>query len=398
MKKVCLVLPNCLPVPAVKGGAIESLVENLIKENEKGKKIDITCVSLYDKEALEKSNKYKYTKFIFIKNRKMLFFPIKSIQKWTFFNRVLRKLKYNAELAYDKLVYNKIKKLQPDVIVIEGGDMLKYPKTTSLDAKIVGHIHGPMVATKDYLKYDYFLSVSNFIKNMFCNNIISRDKIKVVYNGIDTKDFQKKVSEKEKQELRNKYHISEAEKVLLFCGRVVKEKGIKELIQAFRIVLKTNNKVKLLIVGKANFKEKLTTPFEEELYEETKDILRYIEFTGYVDNNNLYKIYSLADIVLIPSIFDEAFCLVAEEAMASSLPIICSDSGALPEIMNRDNCIFVKRGNKFVENFSKEIVALLRNDKKRLEMSRKAKTKSEDYSVERFYNSFCQAINEIVEE
>lgn len=149
MKKVCLVLPNCLPVPAVKGGAIESLVENLIKENEKGKKIDITCVSLYDKEALEKSNKYKYTKFIFIKNRKMLFFPIKSIQKWTFFNRVLRKLKYNAELAYDKLVYNKIKKLQPDVIVIEGGDMLKYPKTTSLDAKIVGHIHGPMVATKD---------------------------------------------------------------------------------------------------------------------------------------------------------------------------------------------------------------------------------------------------------
>ena len=396
MKKVCLILPNCLPVPAVKGGAVETLVENLIKENEKEKKLDITCVCLEDKEAKKRATKYQYTKFIFIKNRKMLFLPVKTIQNWTLFNRGLRKLKYSPELTYDKLVYAKIKKYKFDAIVIEGGDLLKYPRTTSINTKIIGHLHGPIIATDEYNQYDYFLSVSQFIKNLFCSNAIKKDKVKVVYNGIDIGVFQQTVSLEEKMKLKSKYHITSSDQVLLYCGRLVKEKGVRELIQAFKEVLKTNRKVKLLMVGKANFKENITNAFEQDLYNEAKDILDYIEFIGFVDNHNLYKIYALADIVLIPSMFEEAFCLVAEEAMASSIPIICSDSGALPEIMNHNNCIFVKREKNFVSNFAKQILLLLQDNKKRKSMAKYAKIKSEDYSIEKFYDSFCVAINDIV--
>ena len=57
-KNVCLIVPNVFPVPAVNGGACETLVETLIKENEKLNKINITCVSIYDEKAYKKSKEY----------------------------------------------------------------------------------------------------------------------------------------------------------------------------------------------------------------------------------------------------------------------------------------------------------------------------------------------------
>ena len=49
--KVCFITPNVFPVPATKGGACETLVNNLIDENEKQKKLSIICVSVYEEEA-----------------------------------------------------------------------------------------------------------------------------------------------------------------------------------------------------------------------------------------------------------------------------------------------------------------------------------------------------------
>ena len=59
MKKICIILPEEFPVPATKGGAVETLVNSIIDENEKEKKIEITCVTRYEKKAYEKSKKYK---------------------------------------------------------------------------------------------------------------------------------------------------------------------------------------------------------------------------------------------------------------------------------------------------------------------------------------------------
>ena len=63
-KNICLILPNVFPVPAVKGGACETLVETLIKENEKSDRINITCISIFDEEAYKKSKQYKKTELI----------------------------------------------------------------------------------------------------------------------------------------------------------------------------------------------------------------------------------------------------------------------------------------------------------------------------------------------
>ena len=67
MISVCLIIPNAFPVPAVKGGAVETLVNNLLDENEIYGNLIITVVSIYDEQAKMISSKYKNTEFIFIK-------------------------------------------------------------------------------------------------------------------------------------------------------------------------------------------------------------------------------------------------------------------------------------------------------------------------------------------
>ena len=62
--KVCIILPKGFPIPATKGGAIETLMNDIASCNEAHNKLDITIVSTYEAKALEESKKFKNTKFI----------------------------------------------------------------------------------------------------------------------------------------------------------------------------------------------------------------------------------------------------------------------------------------------------------------------------------------------
>ena len=73
MKKICLIIPRGLPVPALKGGAIETLMNMLADENEKWKKINLTIVSTYDKEA-KKSSKIIKTLILFTSKEILIIF------------------------------------------------------------------------------------------------------------------------------------------------------------------------------------------------------------------------------------------------------------------------------------------------------------------------------------
>ena len=64
--KIAIICSSGLPVPAVKGGAIETLVEIICKENELYKKLDIDVYSIHDQEAIARSKEYEKTNFIYL--------------------------------------------------------------------------------------------------------------------------------------------------------------------------------------------------------------------------------------------------------------------------------------------------------------------------------------------
>ena len=87
-KKIAVVTSGFLPVPATKGGAVENLIFNLIKENEKNEKFEFVVFSIYDKSAQVESINYKKTKFYFYNPKKIIllldkifFFIAKNILK-----------------------------------------------------------------------------------------------------------------------------------------------------------------------------------------------------------------------------------------------------------------------------------------------------------------------------
>ena len=113
MKKVCLIPANLLPIPNVKGGAIETLITNILQEQERQEKIELTVVSIYNKEAYKESQKFSKTRFIYIK-KNFLYYFIGFIYNLS--NRLF-KTNFNT---YNTIVLNKIKKMQFDYIFAEG--------------------------------------------------------------------------------------------------------------------------------------------------------------------------------------------------------------------------------------------------------------------------------------
>ncbi len=388
-KNICLILPNVFPVPAVNGGACETLVETLIKENEKSNKINIICVSIYDEKAYKKSKKYKNTKFIYIKDKD----NTDNID--LSFSKEDKKL-----FLYMDDIYENIKNYNLDFIVIEGGNLkaYKYLLKRFPKQKCIMHIHGISTADEEFEQiYQYYIAVSKYAANHFLESgIIEKERVKILYNGIEIEKFKRKISLEEKQKLKKQYNIRENEKVIMFCGRTVVGKGIKELILAFKKMENINN-AKLLIVGNSVFGKNIQTEFDRELMEISQDIKEKIVFTSFIPNDDLYKIHNISDIAVVPTINEEAFGMVVVEAMSSGLPLVVTKSGGIPEIVNKENAIIINKDKHLVDNMAKSLDFLVTNENKRINMGINGIKLANNFSGQKFYEGFINVIEEFSE-
>ena len=174
----------------------------------------------------------------------------------------------------------------------------------------------------------------------------------ILRNCVSTDCFCNRISANEVDDLKAKFGIKKDEKLVLYCGRLIKEKGVLELIKAIKKINDPN--IKLMIVGESIFKNSIKTSYTNLLREESKDISKNIIFTGYVDNKELYKYYFISDMQVIPSIWEEAAGIVALEGKLTGILQIVSNVGGLPEYASSD-AIFIDVDNNSVDNLSCKI-------------------------------------------
>lgn len=191
-------------------------------------------------------------------------------------------------------------------------------------------IHSPMQRyindTEWLLTYE---SSEVIVNSMYMKNEVERlfglpnDKITVIPNGIDLTKFD---NIQVTPEFRQKY-AKDNEKIILAIGRLVFEKGIQHLLYAMPKILSKYNDCKLLIVGKG--------PMENELRAISKNlgIENKVYFTGYVNGNDVQRMYKISNIAVFPSTY-EPFGIVALEGMLSNTPVVTSDIGGLDEIVS----------------------------------------------------------------
>lgn len=148
------------------------------------------------------------------------------------------------------------------------------------------------------------------------------EKINVVPNGITQTNF---AGYERDYEFRRRF-AADNEKIILFSGRLVYEKGIQNLIAAMPKILQGYNDAKLVIAGRGGMLDELRAQVDY------LGISNKVYFTGYLDHKNLCKMYKCADVSVFPSTY-EPFGIVALEAMLAGVPVVVSDVGGLNEIV-----------------------------------------------------------------
>jgi len=148
------------------------------------------------------------------------------------------------------------------------------------------------------------------------------NKITVIPNGTDPDNFKLEFN---RQHLRNTL-ASPSERIVLYVGRLVNEKGVQVLLDAAPKVLAAYAETKFLIVGTGYYLDQLKNQAS------ALGIEKHVNFLGYVSDIDLRKLYNIADIVCIPSLY-EPFGIVALEAMAAKVPVVTSNAGGLAEFV-----------------------------------------------------------------
>ena len=400
MEKIAIITSGFLPVPASKGGAVENIVVNLLNENEKNNKMEFNIISIFDDISYNESKKYSKSKINFIKVN----FLVKFLDKITFLiaKKVLKKENSQSyRYIFQRLYYlNKcskiLKKNDFDKVILENHPTqylaLKWRKNyLKYSGRYYYHCHNEFPGTygcSEIIKSTKkIICVSNFIANSIANLMnMPSDKFIVLRNCIDVKRFSNELNFDEKRKLKEKYGIKDDEKILLFTGRITPEKGVKELVESLKNT--SNQNYKLLILGSALNELKTKTKYQEEIENIVQTISSKVIFTGFIKYEEINKFYSIADIAVLPSIWDDPAPLTVIESLVSGLPIITTNSGGIPEYATNGSAIIIERNKDLVENLSKSINLLLNDEAKLKEMSISAKKVSKDLTLNNYYNNF----------
>ncbi len=161
---------------------------------------------------------------------------------------------------------------------------------------------------------------------------IPEDKIYNQYLTVDVEHFRSLLPSKEQLRLikRSELAIPEDAFVVLYIGRLVKLKGVQDLISAFRRLASENMLLYLLIVGHGNY--------EEELKRISAKHPRII-FTGNIEYEKIHEAYFASDLFVLPT-YDDVWGLVVNEAIACELPVITTTaSGVSLELVEKERVV-----------------------------------------------------------
>jgi len=175
---------------------------------------------------------------------------------------------------------------------------------------------------------DNFIAYGTRAKEYLVSLGAKEESVQIFYNTIDVDYFSenlKKISDYEKKELKRQLGISTS-KVIIFSGRLLEMKGIFEMVEGFESFCKQDNDASLLIMGSGPDEERLKGIID-------KQKIKNIYFTKFVQYKDLYKYYSISDLLLFPTRQD-IWGLVVNEAMACGLPVIVTNvAGASADLI-----------------------------------------------------------------
>lgn len=393
--KILFITAGVLPIPVTKGGAVETLIEYIIDKNEEKSEIEIDVISCFEKMAFEKSKKYKQTKFYFC-NRNLKIQSLLRVINKVFCKLGINKFRNIEDIFYLNQIKNIVKENNYDKIIVENRSsyinyLIKYTNSS-----LYLHLHNDYLNKKTLLSKEIFdncdgiLTVSEYIKRQVETIEKNDEKIKVLRNCINTELFDKEKHQKKRLEIRRKLKIENDDLVFLYSGRIVKEKGIKELLLAFDKI--KNEKVKLLLLGSSNYGNNNKNMYQIDVENLAINLRDKVVFTGFIARDEVAEYHSAADIGVIPSIWEEPACLTVLEAQSSGLPIIATKSGGTAEMVNSKSGILIENNENIVSNLYEAMEYFIKNKNKIQDFGKEGRNNVLKYDANYYYANFIKII------
>lgn len=392
--KLAILTCGMLPIPAVQGGAVENLIDFYLEYNNTHHLHDITVYSPWDEKVMKhvvlSSNVNHY---VFINTTSLKARIERRIYK-LFHHTTDDYYNYFIEYYFEK-AFADIKKKDFDYIVLENSPGHAYKLSQRGYSNLILHLHNDLLnsqtrhhenISKSFIK---IITVSDYI-NKRVSTIVQHSKIQTIHNGIDLNKFRHRENHIIS---RTEIGFSKEDLIMIYSGRINKEKGVSELIDAM-LKLKEFPQIKLMIIGGTFFGNASDEDdFVRSLKEKAKNIEDRIIFTGFIPYENMPNYLQIADIAILPSIWDDPFPTTELEAQAMGLPIITTLRGGIPEEVSEENAILLETDELLVSNLASAILDLYQHPEKREIMAKASIERARLFDKETYAKNFFAALD-----
>ena len=207
-----------------------------------------------------------------------------------------------------------------------------------------------------------FVSATSSSAVEFLRSLGVKRRIEKLPNCLDTEKFRPDIKTNLEEKLGLQDHRS-----ILFVGRLHKEKGVKYLVKAFRIIRDRYLDTKLILAGNGPERKNL------ELQVTKLNLQNDVVFLNYFPYKKMPELYNVCDIFVLPSVV-EPFGMVLIEAMACGKPVIGSKVGGISDIIeNGKNGFLIEPRNSY--QLAEKIKILLSDEELRIGFGRKGRAK-----------------------
>lgn len=245
--------------------------------------------------------------------------------------------------------------------------------------------------TKTYYRIDKFMlpkfneiiAVSDEIENELLRNKVQKNKITLIFNGINISKFSNN-----NRDVKSEFNISNGTKIIGTIARFTPEKGLFNFLQAAKEISNSFPDVIFMFVGDG--------PLREDLAKKTVElgIREKVIFTGI--RNDMPEVYNTIDIFVLPSL-KEGLPMVLLEAMAAKKPVIATKVGAIPKVIE-DKKEGILTSPDSVEELKDAITYLLKNKEFSEKLSKNAYDKvSREFSSKIMCERYLEIYKEVIQ-
>lgn len=336
VKRIALVLPELLPVPPVKGGAVEHWIHEATKRYAPDQ-AEVTVVSRPAGTPGVPGVRY-------------LGIP------WTTWSQRLHNLKARLRHGHPMRALAKVQNVWSygrrlrgqtagfDVVCLENDPNLLLFVRPRPGQRVVLHMHNEHLCsralrplyTRLLHRADAVLCVSEYIRRRSAEFYPEHAaRFQVLMNATDPEYFVPLDRANSRQQLALPNVPVAGGPVVVYIGRLTEDKGVHVLLAAFARLVAVCPTARLVIAGSSFFAGAATTPYQDRLRQMAEPCRDNVVFTGFLPHDRIRLLYAAADIVVVPSIWQDPCPLVVLEAMSSGAAVVASAVGGIPEMLCR---------------------------------------------------------------